>query len=147
METITKSAEDTKELGKKLSADLKDGDVVALVGDLGSGKTTFAQGFAQGLGIKENIISPSFIIMRTYKIPPGHPELVGGSLYHLDLYRLEEDVEQELINIGFNEILNDKKAVVLIEWAEKAKDFLPKKTKWVNFEYLNENERRTTVNK
>jgi tRNA threonylcarbamoyladenosine biosynthesis protein TsaE len=148
MEVITKSSEDTKSLGKRFSANLKGGEVVALVGDLGSGKTTFAQGFAQGLGIKENIISPSFILMRSYKInSPRHPELVSGSLYHLDLYRLEENINQELINIGFNEILEDKKGIILIEWAEKAKDFLPKKTKWVNFEYLNENERKITINK
>jgi tRNA threonylcarbamoyladenosine biosynthesis protein TsaE len=140
METTTKSAEDTKKLGKKLSADLKGGEVVALVGDLGSGKTTFAQGFAQGLGIKENIISPSYIIMRTYKIPPL-------TLYHLDLYRIEENIDQELTNIGFKEILDDKKAVVLIEWAEKAKDTLPKNTIWINFEYLNEDERNITISK
>ena len=81
MEVITKSAGETKEVGRKFSADLTAGDVVGLTGELGSGKTTFIQGVAEGLGVSARVNSPTFIIMREY-----------GKLYHVDLYRLEENL-------------------------------------------------------
>ena len=116
---------------------------MALVGDLGAGKTTFVQGFAEGLGVKSRIISPTFIIMKIYEIRGKHHEL--NNLFHLDFYRLEGDLAREVENFGLNEVWGDKSNIVLIEWAEKIKKFLPKDTVWVKFETVSENERRITL--
>ncbi len=114
---------------------MKGGAIFALSGNLGAGKTTFIQGLAKGLGIKVKIISPTFILMRKY----------GNNFYHLDLYRLEGDVEREVKNLGTEEIWEDGKNVVVIEWAEKIKDMLPKDTKWIVFENLGEDKRRIAI--
>ena len=100
---------------------------MALVGDLGAGKTTFIQGLAEGLGIKERINSPTFIILREY----SHPDFM---FYHVDLYRLEGDFSKELENLGLTTIMAERQSVVVIEWADKIKDLLPQNTKWLNFE-------------
>lgn len=102
---------------------------------MGSGKTTFIQGLAKGLGVKQRIISPTFILMRGY----------GGRFYHIDLYRLENNVEQELRNLGIEEIWGKRENIVAIEWAEKVKGMLPKSTIWINFEDLGGDKRRMTI--
>lgn len=113
----TKNAKETKKFAKNLAKDFLKGGIIALSGELGAGKTTFAQGFAQGLGIKGKIISPTFLIIRQYPIP-GQKNF----LYHIDLYRLEDI---DLKNSGLEEILTDATNVVLIEWADKIIDSLP----------------------
>lgn len=133
MEVITKNAKETADLGKKIGSDLKGGEILALVGDLGAGKTTFIQGLAKGLNINQKIISPTFILMRKY-----------NNFYHLDLYRLEDNLEEEIRNLGLTDIWEDKKNIIVIEWAEKIKDFLPSRTRWVNFESIGDNERKIT---
>ena len=135
---ITKSAGQTQEFGQKIAADLAIKHlplVIALTGNLGSGKTTFVQGFAKELGIKQRIISPTFILMRKY----------GENFYHIDLYRLEEDIENEVRNLGVEDIWKDPKNVVIIEWAEKIKNLIPKNAKWIKFENLGKDERKITV--
>lgn len=132
MEVTTKNAQETKDLGKKLSVDLET-NIFALSGDLGSGKTTFVQGFASALGVKD-IISPTFILMRTYDI--AHEKY--KSLYHLDLYRLETQVEQSLKDLGIEEVWEDPRNIVLIEWAEKARELIPKDAAWIYFENISE---------
>ncbi|CUS78169.1 tRNA (adenosine(37)-N6)-threonylcarbamoyltransferase complex ATPase subunit type 1 TsaE [Candidatus Kryptobacter tengchongensis] len=132
---ITKSEVETIQLGKDFAKMLKAGDVVALYGELGSGKTKFVQGVCLGLNVKETVNSPSFIIMNKYE-----GDLV---IYHFDLYRINS--LDELIEIGFHEfIYND--AISLIEWAEKVKDILPQKRYEI---YLNfgryENEREVEI--
>jgi len=112
------------------------GEVLALVGDLGAGKTTFVQGFAATLGIKR-IISPTFIIMRSYDACNK-----VKTLYHIDLYRLEQNFKEELDNLGITSIWGNPDSVVLIEWADKAKSLLPDNTQFIDFEYLDENKRR-----
>ncbi|OGY08702.1 MAG: tRNA (adenosine(37)-N6)-threonylcarbamoyltransferase complex ATPase subunit type 1 TsaE [Candidatus Blackburnbacteria bacterium RIFCSPHIGHO2_01_FULL_43_15b] len=139
MEIITKNAQATYKLGRKLGNTLKSGGVLGLVGDLGSGKTTFVQGLAMGLGIKERLISPTFILLREYQKPSG------GNLYHVDLYRLEQVTKDDLATLGILDFAKDKKNVILVEWADKAKSLLPENTIWVNFENLGENERRITI--
>lgn len=94
--------------------------IIALYGDLGSGKTTFVQGLAFGLGIKQRIISPTFIIIRNYRIRNYESRIMN--FYHIDLYRIES---QSLEGLGIEEIINNKNNIVAIEWAEKLKDFLP----------------------
>ena len=144
MEILTKSAAETQVLGKKLGASLKGGDIVALIGDLGSGKTTFVQGIAQSLDIKNQIISPTFILMRTYntkKLVDSTPV----SLLHVDLYRLEGDINQEITNMGLNDLWGEKTNIVIIEWAEKIKDKLPRTTKYVYFDNLGEDTRKIII--
>ncbi|RLC30881.1 tRNA (adenosine(37)-N6)-threonylcarbamoyltransferase complex ATPase subunit type 1 TsaE, partial [Candidatus Woesebacteria bacterium] len=82
-------------MGKKIAADLKGGETLALTGELGSGKTTFIQGLAEGLGVKGRIISPTFILMRKY-------EASKSDFYHIDFYRLEDDLENEIKNLGID---------------------------------------------
>src|SRR5688572_26135307 len=94
MEITSKSAEETKNFGKDFGAGLKGGEILALSGDLGAGKTTFVQGLAEGLGITDRVMSPTFLLMRE------HPVKFGGKLYHIDLYRLENNVDQEVENLG-----------------------------------------------
>ncbi len=135
MEVITKSAYETKELGKKLAASLKGGEILALSGELGSGKTTFVQGFAEGLGVKARIISPTFILMRKY----------GKNFYHIDLYRLQENIENEVKNLGIEDVWSNPRNIVVIEWAEKIRNLIPKSAIWIKFENLGENERKLTI--
>ena len=132
-EIITQSAEETAKLGEELadslefralSLELREGEkrkatVICLYGELGSGKTTFAQGFAKGLGIPSRLLSPTFIIVRRYEVPQTE-----NFLYPLDLYRISG--AQELAGLGIAEILADSGSFVLIEWAEKLENQLPK---------------------
>ena len=110
----TKSAEDTRELASALAGLAKPGDLILLAGDLGSGKTTFAQGFGAGLGVQEPVVSPTFTLVRNYvgRIP----------MVHCDVYRL--DHLQEVIDLGLSEHLDDG-AVALIEWGDVAAPTLP----------------------
>ncbi len=135
MEVITKSSRETKELGKKLAASLKGGEILALSGELGSGKTTFVQGFAEGLGIEGRIISPTFILMRKY----------GKNFYHIDLYRLQENIENEVKSLGIEDVWSNPRNIVVIEWAEKIKKIVPKNVKWIKFENLGEDGRKITI--
>ncbi|HEX2118767.1 MAG TPA: tRNA (adenosine(37)-N6)-threonylcarbamoyltransferase complex ATPase subunit type 1 TsaE [Acidimicrobiales bacterium] len=110
----TKSVEDTRALAAEVAALAAPGDLVVLAGDLGTGKTAFAQGFARGLGVDEQVTSPAFVLVRTYE---GRLPLV-----HLDVYRL--DHMQELVDLGIAELL-DEGAVTLIEWGDAVTPGLP----------------------
>ena len=138
MEVITKSAKETQSLGEKVSADLKPGDILALYGELGSGKTTFIQGLARGLGIKKRVISPTFVFIRQY--PINHKPKM---LYHVDLYRINNASEAQ--GLGLEELFADKDSIVVIEWADRVKEILPKKRTDIYFEYLEENQRRIKI--
>lgn len=117
----TKNADETKSYAKKLAKDFLRGGIIALSGKLGAGKTTFAQGFAQGLGIKDKIISPTFLIIRQYTIPNKK-----NLFYHIDLYRLDNI---DLKSSGLEEILSDPTNVVLIEWADRIENCLTGSTR------------------
>ena len=109
------SAKDTADIGREIAREAKPGEVYALVGDLGTGKTAFSGGFAKGLGITEPVTSPTFTIVMEYnegRLP----------LYHFDVYRLAD--ESELDEIGFFEYI-DGEGVSLIEWADLIRDLLP----------------------
>jgi tRNA threonylcarbamoyladenosine biosynthesis protein TsaE len=113
---VTGNFKETQKIGHDFGKFLEKGDVVCLYGNLGNGKTTFVQGLARGLGIKNRIISPTFIIVRNYK-------LGFASFYHIDLYRAEN--KKDIESLGIEEIMNNKNNIVIIEWAEKLNNFLP----------------------
>ena len=129
---ITNSFKETQKLGVEFASKLKGGDVIALHGDLGSGKTTFVQGLAQGLGVKSRIISPTFIIMRTYQIEIGN-------FYHVDLYRIES--EKDVEGLGLIELLRDSENITAIEWPDKIENLLPDNRIDLYFKYLGDEKR------
>ena len=124
IDATTKSADDTRELGAALAGVVARGDVVLLAGDLGAGKTTLTQGFARGLGVTEQVTSPTFVLMRPYE---GRVSLV-----HVDAYRLEH--LQEVIDLGLPEMLDDG-AVAIIEWGDVVAPALPPDFLEVRLEY------------
>lgn len=131
----THSESQTKKLAENLAKKITSG-VIALNGQLGAGKTTFVQGFAKGLGIKDKIISPTFVLIRQHKIP------TEKILYHIDLYRLEGKIN--IKELGIEELINSNN-LVLIEWADKIKEDLPKNKTVINIEKINEDERLITI--
>lgn len=154
---ISNTWQETEALGIKLAKSLISGGVICLYGNLGTGKTTFVKGLAKGLGIKQRIISPTFVIIRGYKIklPVSSSDEVRSShrqsmsrtvnLYHADLYRLSS--EQDLENLGFRDLFAEANNIVVIEWPEKITAVLPK-TRWeIYFEHLTEEKRKITIKK
>ncbi len=131
----TNNPEETKELAAKIAARLKPGDVLALRGPLGSGKTCFVQGCAEGLGVREKYVtSPTFVLVREYRgrLP----------LYHIDLYRLQPGPEIGLL--GLEEYLEGE-GVSAVEWAEKLDDMLPARTINIALDCLDEMTRKITI--
>ncbi len=96
--------------------------VVALQGDLGAGKTTLSQAIAKKLGIKEKVISPTFVIMKNYELRVTNYEF--KKLIHIDAYRLEKD--KELLNLGWKEMISNPENLILIEWPERVAKIIPK---------------------
>ena len=138
METkIANSVEETKRYAKEIAKDLKPPQIITLQGSLGSGKTTFIQGLAVGLGIKKRILSPTFVFIRQYQLERGN------KFYHVDLYRL--DSEQEVESIGLSDILEDKDAIIAIEWPEKIKNLLPEGTIEIKFKTLGQSKREILI--
>ncbi len=119
-----------KEITKSRLRTGKNALVIALSGDLGAGKTTFAQGFLRAAGIRNRITSPTFVLMKNYSITklPNYK-----NIFHIDCYRIKK--AKELLALGLKEILSDRRNIVLIEWAEKIQRILPKKTIWIKFKH------------
>ncbi|MDO8474095.1 MAG: tRNA (adenosine(37)-N6)-threonylcarbamoyltransferase complex ATPase subunit type 1 TsaE [bacterium] len=151
---ISSSLRQTKNIAKALAETLlevqsvKGARVLALAGELGSGKTAFVQGFAKGLGIKERILSPTFIIMKGFKIPKAlktkNYKLKTRYLYHIDCYRLDNPAK-ELLHLGFKKIIADSRAIVAIEWADRIRKILPKDTLWIQFGHGGKNKRSIAI--
>ena len=114
MKARTKSVDDTRAVAGEVATLARPGDLILLAGDLGTGKTAFAQGFARGLGVTEPVTSPAFVLVRPYE---GRVPMV-----HLDVYRL--DHLQELVDLGIAEML-DSEVVTLIEWGDVVAPALP----------------------
>lgn len=136
MQFISKSSVQTQKFAQELAQKYKSGGIIALIGDLGAGKTTFSQGFAKGLGINEKIISPTFVLIRQYPLSNSR-----SIFYHLDLYRLESDFEL----LGLGEILSNPSNIALIEWAEKLGDLLPKNATKIYIDKLDGDSRRISI--
>lgn len=136
MKYLTKSYKETINIGKRLGSILSAGDVVALIGNLGCGKTCFTKGIALGLDVdpSEVITSPSFAIVNEYN---GRCHL-----YHMDLYRLEN--LSDILSIGLEEYFHDE-SVVVVEWADRCPEIIPQKTIKVNFEILEGDNRSISI--
>ncbi len=137
---ISKSEAQTKKVAGLLAQEIikkplkTNGAVlIGMEGELGSGKTMFAQGFAKELGIHQRITSPTFVLIKKYR-----------NLYHIDCYRLNKP--KELLNLDFKEIISNPKNIILIEWAEKVKSILPDDIIWINFEVVSPRERKIIIN-
>ncbi len=120
MQIITHSDSETKEFGKKIASTLRGGDIVCLYGELGAGKTTLVKGLAEGLGVKEEITSPTFTLMNVYEVQSQKSKV--KSLVHIDTYRLKN--AEELIQIGAEDYLGQPDTVTIIEWPEKIEELL-----------------------
>jgi len=133
---ITKSKEETIKLAEKIARAAKPGDFIALIGELGAGKTTFVKGLAKGLGVKNPayVNSPTFIIIKEYeaKMP----------LYHFDVYRFTSD--DDLAAIGYEEYFFGK-GLCVVEWADRIKKLLPKGHLEVTINMLKDNKRKIVI--
>ena len=112
--------------------------IIALIGELGTGKTTFAQGFAKALKIQDKIISPTFVLIRQHQIPKSIKVF-----YHIDLYRIEGDID--INHLGLNELFDDQNAIILIEWAQKLGNQLPSSALKIFFEKTSETGRSIKI--
>ena len=130
----TASAAKTVALGREIAGRLEPGDVVALSGDLGAGKTHLAKGVAAGLGL-----DPAAVTSPTFAIVQEHGD---GALLHLDLYRVESD--DQAMRLGLADLL-DGDAVAMVEWPERAADWLPARTVWLRLTHLGSDRRRVEV--
>lgn len=162
LKILTKSDKETKKLGEKLAREiaisykpclagrrayairrkaygLRQALVISLEGDLGAGKTTFTQGFAKGLGVKETPKSPTFVIMRIYAIchmPYALRRKAYGlrqQFIHIDAYRV---APKDLKSLGWNELIKNPKNIILVEWGNKIKNILPKNSLVISFGHI-----------
>ena len=137
MDVLSRSTQETEELAKRLAGRLKSGDVLALYGDLGSGKTTFTAYLVSALGIEKRVQSPTFVILRRYA---AETDEKIKAVNHLDLYRVQS--KEEIEDLGLAELFSEPNSIGVIEWPEIAQEFLPENVIKINFEYVDENTRR-----
>jgi len=166
---LTKNPAQTQKLGETLAAELlkkakgkkrtefslskeilktkfsKGALIIGLEGDLGGGKTTFLQGFAKGLEIKEKILSPTFVIMRRFKIRVNSCSNLCkfANFYHIDCYRIKKP--EEILDLGFREVMSNPRNIIAVEWAEKIKKILPGEAIWVKFEFIDKTTRKIVL--
>ena len=139
---ISKNPLQTKKFALRLAKKLKGGQILALVGDLGGGKTCFTKGLAKGLGVQKTILSPSFILMKIYPLKKG----AIRHFCHVDLYRLKRP--RDMVHLGLKEYLGQKNAICAIEWADKIKRLLePYKKIILHFQFIDGHTRKITLKK
>ena len=141
-EILSESPSQTKKIGKILANEFlktsaKKALVLGLIGDLGGGKTTLLQGFAVGLGVKEKILSPTFVLIKKFQIPKFK------NFYHIDCYRIQKS--KELIDLGLKEIIANSRNIVAFEWADRIKRVLPKDTTILKFTFIDKNKRKIEI--
>lgn len=134
--TTTHNQEETMALAEKFAQTLHGGEVVALHGDLGGGKTTFTKGLAEALKVEETITSPTFVMLKKYDGYVDHQKI---ELVHIDAYRAE--TLDDIKSVGIEDFLNRRDVILVVEWAEKIHDILPQKIIDINFKFVNENTR------
>lgn len=139
---ITNNSAQTRKLGEILAKELRGGEIVCLTGELGSGKTTFAQGVLKGLGAKGPYTSPTFIVLKHYKIKNTGKNSKVENIYHIDVYRVGA---KDILDLGWEEIIAGENNVVIVEWAERIKSIIPKRAAWIKFEYRGKDEREIII--
>ena len=152
---ITKNPDETKEFARvllrewlEINKNKNSNWLVCLYGDLGGGKTTFVQGLAEELGIKETVNSPTFLIMKKYNSSGRRTNICSPlladnkkyTLYHFDCYRISD--YKEILDLGWEEIINGENNIVVIEWPEEVEEILPKMRLNLKFEFVDENTRK-----
>lgn len=163
---LTKSPTQTKKIGAILAKRAsntkyrnKQAFVLGLEGDLGGGKTTFLQGFAKGLGIKDKILSPTFVIMKRFEITSlDSPSRRGGRnqpskesktaakfeiFYHIDCYRIKS--AKELLDLDFKEIVANPRSIIAIEWADRVSSIMPLHSLILRFRFIDDKSREITL--
>jgi len=137
MEYLSESEGQTRKIAQQFALKLKGGDIVALTGDLGSGKTFFVREILKTLGIKEKVQSPTFILRRSYQ--------KNNLIYeHFDLYRLDK---VDLETIGIRDVWGEPNTITFVEWSEKIKNQLPRGTILVQFSHRGQNRRKIRITK
>ena len=128
---ITTSKNQTQKLGEELAKELRGGEIICLSGELGAGKTTFAQGLLKGLKAKGPYTSPTFVVMKKYE-----------HVYHIDAYRIKD---KDLLELGWEEMLAGNPPaggnIIIVEWAERVRKIIPDNAIWIKFKWLDENKR------
>ena len=137
-EYISNSVEETARVAEELASQFKGGEVLALAGNLGAGKTVFVKALAKAMGIEEHITSPTFVLMKVYDLQMGKIK----RLVHVDCYRLEG--REDLFDIGLNDYLSFDNSVVVIEWADKILN-LPDRTIKISIENIGGDQRKIIV--
>ncbi len=140
----TSSTEETKGLARQFRATIIGGQCICLHGDLGSGKTTFTQGLLEALGAEGPYTSPTFVIVKKYDLS----EQKGDSMsilriYHIDAYRINADA---MVELGWQEMIDDPRAIVIVEWPEQITSVLPAHAQTIDFEWVDENKRKIIYN-
>lgn len=142
MKKLSQSLEETQQIAHSFLETIIPSNkafVAALEGDLGAGKTAFSQALGKALGVKENMHSPTFVIMKVYEIDfKGFKNLI-----HIDAYRIEKD--SELLHLGWKEIISEPENLILIEWPSNVKNIIPDWAKEINFQLVDEQTREIDI--
>lgn len=146
MKQVASTPEETKKIACEILSEVikkrkkNHATIIALCGELGSGKTAFTRGIAEALGVKESVVSPTFILERVYRIKKGSFK----RLVHIDCYRFEDALEAKAL--GWAELVKDPHNLIVVEWAEKVEKLLPPHTVKVCLEHVSESGRSITIN-
>ena len=139
-EIVTQSVEETKQVAKKFAKRLELGSIICLRGDLGSGKTAFTQGMLSFFGAKPPYTSPTFLIIKEYKIENAHPK--PSTIYHIDAYRISS---KDLLEQGWRDIVQNESAITIIEWPERVLEIIPPHAIIIDFSWESERERLIAI--
>ncbi len=146
IEIISNSPEETKKAGRGLASFFKKeksprrgAAVIAFEGGLGAGKTTFTQGLAEGLGVKKDVLSPTFVILKEFPLRLENFK----KFYHIDAYRTENP--EEILELGFEDLIKNPENIIAVEWAEKIEKILPQKAVRIRFENLGKEKRKILI--
>jgi tRNA threonylcarbamoyladenosine biosynthesis protein TsaE len=135
--SVSKSEKETLKIAQDIAKKVKNGGIICLFGDLGTGKTMLSKGISEALGINKFMVkSPTYTYIRDYPLKNNH-------VYHIDLYRLE--IIDELLLQEIEELMLNKKNILIIEWADRMQDHLPEKRTDVCLEYIDQNSRNITI--
>jgi tRNA threonylcarbamoyladenosine biosynthesis protein TsaE len=158
---ITTSPQETKKLAKKMASGFCGGEILCLSGDLGVGKTTFTQGLLEALGAEGPYTSPTFNIIKEYRLTTNNLPLTTNAvlkhknklsvascklsvIYHIDAYRIKA---ADLRDLGFLDFAGKPGTITIIEWPENVTDIIPNSSIWIDFKWLDENQRKITLHK